>query len=1725
MPLDGQELNSIYDINDLGGPGPKPVAKAAPKTATAFDISKLGQEASPVQVGSARPTDVEDYGKYLDQGVFSDQDIDSQRGQHQSVINKIGHALGNLPGNIIGSFMEGIGDLGLLAGQWGDDRTYTNALIEAGQKLHNLTGEIYMRNPHATAIDTLSDPSWWIDQVEGLAEFGVSYAALGAGIGGSMSKLAEGTAGLIKAGEAGVRTGQALGQLGTAGFMSYTMGAQSAGQVFKSTYETQFQKMINAGADPEDAKKNATHIAAQSAATTAQITTAIGTVLALGSMAPYFRKSEDVALDILKKKVPQQAGESVEDWANRVRSESPDEYHSLINPSASVSHKLLEMGKMGVEMQQLQFGQKTGEDLGKKGKTKGFIDQFDELANYFDRTMDKDGALAFGIGAVSGLGIDFLRNNVIPSKWADKIDPVTGQAIPKQDADGNVIGAERKLYTPKTYSELHTALKFTNMKDAIASDIDQYSKMQQAYLAAVKSKDPVAVDRAGTDMFNINNISAITSGMGDVWKSTYDGIANMSPEEAHTRGFTSDPNDTSYQDKATKGSANLDKYQKMYDDLTKKYGTDYASNQGFKPVIDSILSRKIGLDSWDQMLKEHETKLAEMNKEDFTANVNSDVWQQSEVEYGRTWQSTSKSIEKLKTDHTRLTKGIEDYNAGKNQNNNLQTISAMAREYSAIDPDHDGSIASMIKAANNTSLKIQTALARQGERLRQAQDNLFNSTGYNTWSEKHPDKPFSDYVAIATKQAGNIEYQHQIELSREKYNIAKQNLSEVDNEKGIASSVKKYQKYMEMQARESEALDKAHNAELATRAKDTTAVQKIRDKEMNEMASRYLDMRDKYDEHVKDNKDRLETAKKELEVTSKDIVRKMGLRSQIRKLEKQIASDTAKLKKYDTLYNQHKVFTPLHIDPINTDDVTINPPLEPNEPLPAHVDPIDPAYDKISDKIEVINPDINALGEQEARDAEDKIASRQLPIQEAEANLLNELTEHMDLPEVMDAMNQMQNQIIAGQGFSFDMLKQQVADKLITQEQASRSLLAMKEYAEALKHGYETADLTGYSTGIAEVIDDEPESPIDVVMDMDAPSDPAIISADEISNAEVFKIGEDDGKGGITFAGAKTVEANTIANSTLGYWEFAPDHNKEINLVSQKDQQNLKTNPDVLKAGKLSPGTRIKFVVDTEYDGPKNLVGQLKQDEYGNVPQGRETFQDYVDEKGKIPADKMANVPIKIVDEKGKTIGYVRKHEWVTEKYNKGTTGLRNIAERFDDDGNEINGALQSKRILDIRKAIVDSFNAGAEPHGGSIINKGVGHPILNMKVNINSEKARPTFGYAFNHKDGGLLPDPKLIIAISDNGTLKSGRGYVFDKPVAGETKDIANGQVMVMLPGANGQHIPAPLAGKSLGENESHHRTISRAIELYLQYTGSEEEKATHEIRKLQDKTGFDLSTEKGLRSFLNQYFTYTQRFDDTATATGSGQSQFLFNVWDKIPGKEGKGWIKAAFSKSGQKPVYASLDADGKLNQQFSDVLKEGLSTRSKSVVFTRDDLRGINEPRNSDKPFVDALYNSKGNWVHNEYKDYNEYVKSFSKTTAYGKNKLADGSYVYTANPTIGYKLDGTNIDEAAKPTLVESNKSATRVNIPEEPKVTYNKSLADEMDDIFNAMPRREQTQKEIGTGDPKSKPLNLKNLEDLYTFTPEDQRNGKVPSDILKELSDRGHSFIPDGYNPFSLCL
>jgi len=62
-----------------------------------------------------------------------------------------------------------------------------------------------------------------------------------------------------------------------------------------------------------------------------------------------------------------------------------------------------------------------------------------------------------------------------------------------------------------------------------------------------------------------------------------------------------------------------------------------------------------------------------------------------------------------------------------------------------------------------------------------------------------------------------------------------------------------------------------------------------------------------------------------------------------------------------------------------------------------------------------------------------------------------------------------------------------------------------------------------------------------------------------------------------------------------------------------------------------------------------------------------------------------------------------------------------------------------------------------------------------------------------------------------------------------------------------------------------------------------------------------------------------------------------------------------------------------------------------------------------------------------------------------------------------------------------------------------------------------------KTVPEIGTAPSNSQPLTLQTLDKIYSAT--QQRNGLTPIEVFEDLIKRGHTFIADGYNPFSKCL
>lgn len=1699
--LSDQALEAVY-TDEQTGPGPK--IKPQPATAPAADpglgprtdadiIGGATTNNSPVTGGAADPINVQEYGKYLDQGVYSNQDIDSQRGQKQSFLNKVGHAALNIPGNIIGDLIEGIGDMGLLATQWGDNRNYENALTDAGKQLHNLSGDLYDRGSHDTFGATISDPTWWVNQVSGAVEYGVSYAALGAGIGEIVGGVAKGTASLLRTGATTTRALAAAGQLGSAGLMSYTMGAQSAGNVFQKTYDTQFNNFINQGLSPEDASDKAKHIAAQSAATTAQLTTAIGTVLGLTGMAPYFSRSEDVVQGILKKKIPQLAEETNEAWLQRVKSLDPDTFKTLINPTHSIGRKLAESGKMGVEMMQLGFGEKTGDELGQKGKVKSFTDQFGELEHFFDRTMDKDGATAFLIGAAIGAGTDYLRHNVIPSGRHDRLDPETGQ--PLTHDDGTI---QKAWLTPRAYSEMYTRPRFNSVRDTVASDIESYDRMQKSYLAAVTSKDPVAIEKAENIMFNVNNLNAITTGMGDVWRKTYEDISNYTPEQAEAKGYASN-----YKEKATEATSMMDRQQKMYDDLQKRYGVNYAGNEGLRPVVDGIFARKAHLDMMDKVLSEHEEKIKLLTK-DSDANLaiaDPELYSEHTADYFRKWNSGTDAAEKIKGDHKLLTSLSAQYDkglaAGVVDEKIDKRIRAIAGEYSAIDPEMDSSSKGLSKAAHGTLEQMQKQIDIHQKNVTEAEQLMFASSGFNKWKENNPDAKFEDYLSKVAKNVENTQYASQIERERSLHAVATRNLGEILKEKSLTRFSKKAQEYFERERTKDEELSRNSENEITARAKDLSAKDHIQ-RENKNIAARKLEI------ERQAAQEKLETMKT---AGNADLVEKAKLEARVKELGRR---------------QEEHTYTTEDTSPKTVEDVMTNHAEVPNEPLPGH-DEVEgfKFYNEelqpmIEDTVEVER--IAAETVQEKIDEKNRLADV----------VLSHALQHPTIPDLYDRLMEIQKGWMdptSGIGFSYDMLNNQTKSGKLTTDQAARILTDLRDYTEAVQALQGDKDFIEYQQHTP---DEVPDLGYDIIGE-DRPVD---IPVEQNQRAELLRPVP---RQGISFAGSKTVDALSIANSTLGYYEFNPNKNQEIEMSSIKDAINEKTSLLVLKPGGLQKGTDLHFVVDVDYDGAKNLAGEFKQDEFGKVPMGKESFQDFVDDRGKVPADKMGNVPIKIVDAKsGQAVGYVRKHDWVKETYplSGGKTGLRNIAEKFDEAGNEINGAAQSRRILDARKAIVDQFNANRGLLTGKVSYKGPGHVILNTenKVSTTNEKSKTVAGYAFNRKNGGLLPDPKIRITVFNNGTFFTGKDYPFKFPVSGDTTDIYNGGIFTMLPGANGEHHPVPLVGKSLGDSPLAVDTVLRAITLYLKHTGATGSPVTEEVSKLLANTTHDVSRADGLNNFINQYFTHTANFQDSATIPDlrpdefgrKKHSQFMFQVKDAIKGKEVKGTIKIGTSYSGKNPVTATIDPKtGELNQVFQDTMRNGLGTRSRAVVFSRTGIRGINEA--ADEPFKDAIFNTKtGKWTHPSYDDYNQYVKSFSQTTAYGRNKLSDGSYTYVANPSIEYRIDTPK--DLGSTSLVHSNDTSTSVKLSEP------RSQESEVNDLMADLGLGMRASKpikvdEIGTPGENSRPLNIRNLEDLYNFTPEEQRNGKTPSEVLKTLMDRGHTGLSDGYNPFSLCL
>jgi hypothetical protein len=1701
MP-DPKDLNSIYDPNGVNDPVPVP--KVKPRS---LDELHKGVMRTYTKAGTPEEVDVSEYIDYMPGGVYTTRKpIDFIRGENQTVGEKLWRRTANLIPNIAAGLVEGVGYLGALATEWGDDKDYSNWLTQGAAAMKNSwAGDTYRES---NDVWDIGDPTWWIDNVFSLAETATTFAIGGMGASAVLGKAASTVGKLAQAGQLGTRALNAGAKLGTAGYLAFTEGAMSGAKVYDQVFDDQFKKHITNGLTPEEAKERAAHTASQSAATTVQLNTILNTGLNLTSISPFFRKADDVVGDIMKQQMRRQAGETLEDVGKRVAALEASTFGKQLR---SRKGYLAEMGQESLEELTNQFAEQTGIQEGTKGRTHGFLEQLGQLENYFARTMNEEGALAATLGAFGGFAQTAITYNMIPSRSVEKLGS-DGQALQRVDKDGNfqtdAAGKpvyQKKRISARSYDNWMMQQHFSSVKDAVANEIDNFTKLQNELAVAAAKGDSVEVSRIKQEMFDIGQIAAVRNGLTEPWIATYNDIAEMDQAEAVKKGLATDDTDEEFRAKAKQAGVELKEAQQEYQALQKKYGTLYEDNAGMKQVVDMVFARKIELKGWDKQLKEHDEKLKEIEKErDELAKLsNPEDYDQHMAGYVTNVKASQEVNQRLKADLEELQSAAAS--------NDIKKIKRLLKKYRAVgvnDSDLQPAVDDLVRKLVAHNEKLQA-------RVKEAEDTLFNSSGFTAWQAEHPEGKFETFMQEVVKNysldSRAISYKASIDESRKQHAIASQNLGDILKTKGLQKFASKAKSWNDRIMEEAENLEKVKLADLQTRAKDKATLRRIDKIQLDAMAQRYKDELDKVEKRITEVTARIAEVRTERESKpwrawdERKILRREELQ-----LKKELEQLIARKRKLETLYHDSHIDTSTTGEmPVPVGEVTKENDELGEEETPSEVDPlteIENSSVPAEEATEPVKSEADRLIEEALADA---------PVAEVTEEEQREDPEIAYLEAAMAAPKPVQKELLrlltgirdGSIGFSYDLLKQQVNDGTISQPDAAQLLQKLYDYIEA------TRSQEAFTQVVTEKVEEQKSNLPKVDVNVPGlPDSPAIFIMDDALAEEL--------PGEMHHGGKKTKDVLSVANSTIKYREIK--QGDKYRKVADPTSLSETTNPDVLIPGKLTEGHPVRFEVDTAYDGDINIDDFHVQDEYGERGQRKEKTADRMRAGRVVPTeDNIGSVAIKVVDTvTGNTIGYVRRLDWVTAKY-PGTSDYRNVA-----DTEVVNDTVidimprHIDEIMSLRRKVIEQFNANGTGLEGEITGKGTGSLIKNIQVNLNTDKTKAVLGLARSSKpENSMLPDESLEIAVVQSGKAYTGKDYMFSRSQGFDTVDLPDGSVVVMLPGANGQYLYAPLVGHRLVDDQRKTavNAVSKAIELYLSNDGSNPQ-AEAEILELQKLSGFDISTEQGLKAFINQYFTYSQDFLDSVTSVAAAkdseeaQERFLFSIQERT-GTQNKGNIKLGWSYSGRAPVYAKLTG-GRLDPKFVEALEEGFATRSRAVVYTNPELgiRGIN----SSGSFTEIYADKNGKFKPRHFPSYNEYVKSFSRTIVYGRNQIGD-RYVYTANPSIPFAV---KVKPVATNLVVKQNETPDKVQ--DNPELPYDAKAAN-MFDLDNEY--RSVEVSERGTAPDNARELSVQTLTEIYNFTPVDNRNGKTVLEVYEDLLSRGHSFIPDGFNPFTRCL
>lgn len=1481
------------------------------------------------------------------------------RAQDQGFMSQLSKTVGNLLPNVASDMLDMVGQLANVGGTIQGASDYNSGGIgQLATAIRDPFGEVYREHPDKTF--DMGDSAWWLQHIAGFVEGAASFVIPGEGEAAAFSKLGQVATEVVGAGRLGIEATRVLGHTLSAFSMGYLMSASSGKKVYDQAYAANYDRFIRQGYDPQSADDQAKHLAAQGAARTVQLGTMLNGVLNLTALLPLFRESPQSAIanTFRSGEGAIQEGESLSNWKARMATMTPEASTAGYRQGlTSHGFQAFQVGLQGLNM---EYAEKHGMEVGTGQASNGL----DAISDYFDKITDQEGGLNMLTGLLGGLTQNILMDRV-PLHSIIKIDPQTNKPLYKNDPnlvqEGGKTQYQTELVSARTRDMMNNRQYFSSIRDAVMQDAGHIKSLTDLWQDAKTKGDSLNADRYRRQLTYLGDLNAITLGMTENWQKTYELMAQQHPD--HKPEFT-------------EAVAQLKDLQDIHDRIADKFAP-YQQDPDVGRLQDHIFNQEANhylmgkaIDKEGGLIARDEKILGPLH--DYNNQI---------AVYGKVKDKIQADVDALdkavdKGDHVGMAKVMQKYGVNAYERGDLSDAAKILTE------------------------RLKARATANNQRGQDAISSLHADTGFAEWEKANPGKSLTDYLGSVNRDYPVddrlAERKAALEKARIEHEEMGRNLAEVNSSRGsdkFIKAVKKnaadWQKQLDDKAARS-----TENLFLKQQDKETAA--KL---DKNQQIKLYNDTRSqRLANDDRSAKLSNELARHQADLTQlegkqgffkhfTDLGSKKDLRSKIASIkaemahidlqnaghDKTMASLSGVIQdsaiKEDTVRNAHRedVQNDMH-----TQQDTVAPTVteqQPDSGIPASAVPDRPAEDTYATLHASLAPRLQTV-----------LDNLELVMPESEDF-------HRDLV--------------------YNAFYPAVANQEISEERVQEITEKMKDWWDERQSQPAPVPSPALSPTTVDPIMAQ-DTQVSPIPEPDSPliSYNAALNVDTIESAQIFRE-----------VGAKATTAMKINSRSIEYMRV--EKGNHISFLPMYDKLDPTFNRNLLKPGFVSEGDAIHFQVDTDWHGQVTLDNTDAPDEYG-MPTGREdSFSNYSTPDGKIIMTRQAagteplfaNAPIKIVHTKsGETLGYLPRVDWVTAK-RPDSENYRNIEDNVsNEDGTSSGGNVEAQRakLLALRATIAQAHNEGrAEPIRTHISDTGPGHLFLSTDVNVNTENSKLSPKLAKN-----LLPDKKLQFAILDKGTMMIGHGVPHSAPANFDAESLAKkyqteGQQwrntpMVLLPMPNGKVSESPLFTRQLEKRPADIHTVSKVIESYLAH-GTAAETGEHRgiIDKINQHTGYDISNAKDLRSFINQYYTYTQPFNEVHTRSNAEVSgprvpRFMLD----IPADDGSGKsaIKAGTSFSGSVPVYA-LTRDGKINPAFDQVLRDGLTTHYKNVVYTSQDIKGINDKR----PITAVTIQKDGKVRTDRFDSYNEYLKSFATTAVYGLHQAGDGSYLYGANP--------------------------------------------------------------------------------------------------------------------------